>query len=345
VATYNCITLARPVDGVPSQQDFNLETREISALYASQALADGQVLVRNFIASVDPGMRSILSGGDSYAQALKPGSVISGATVGVIAESNHPKFSAGDVVSGGFGWTEMAVSDGRGLLKLTDKRVPYSCHIGILGVPGLTAFFGLERIAQLKDGETLLVTSAAGTVGATAGQLAKLKGCHVTGIAGSDDKCAWLKNACGFDEVINYKAVDDLDAAIAKACPDGIDVLFDNVGNTMIDRVIPKMKMGGRIVVSGQVADYNKRPEEVPGIHNTSAFITHRLRMEGLVVYDDYRDFPRAKEAMINHIVNGDLSYREHVSQGIENMPEAFISLFTGESFGRRLVQLGDIPG
>ncbi|MEH6556243.1 MAG: NADP-dependent oxidoreductase [Oceanicoccus sp.] len=338
MATYSCITLARPVEGVPSQEDFNLETREVPAI------SDGQVLVRNFIGSVDPGMRSILSGGDSYAQVLKPGSIISGATIGVVEESHNPKFAAGDVVSGGFGWTEFGVSDGRGLLKLTDKRVPYSCHIGVLGVPGLTAFFGLERIARLKDNETLLVTSAAGTVGATAGQLAKLRGCHVTGIAGSDNKCAWLKDVCGFDEVINYKAVDNLDAAIADACPDGIDVLFDNVGNTMIDRVIPKLKMGGRIVVSGQVADYNKQPKDVPGIHNTSAFITHRLRMEGLVVYDDFRDFPRAKEEMINHIVSDNLRYREHVSEGVANMPEAFIGLFTGESFGRRLVQLSDIP-
>ncbi|MFP6807883.1 MAG: NADP-dependent oxidoreductase [Pseudomonadales bacterium] len=338
MATYGCITLARPVEGVPSEEDFNLETRDVPTI------SDGQVLVRNFIASVDPGMRSILSGGDGYAQALKPGSVISGATVGIVEESHHPKFIAGDVVGGGFGWTEYGVSDGRGLLKLTDQRIPYSCHIGVLGVPGMTSFFGLERIAQLKDNETLLVTSAAGTVGATAGQLAKLKGCHVTGIAGSEEKCAWLKETCGFDEVINYKAVENLDAAINDACPDGIDVLFDNVGNTMIDRVIPRMKMRGRIVVSGQVADYNKRAEEVPGIHNTSAFITHRLRMEGLVVYDDFRDFSRAKEEMINHIVSGDLQYREHISEGIANMPEAFISLFTGESFGRRLVQLGDIP-
>lgn len=336
--TYSCITLARPVEGVPSQEDFNVETRTVPTI------SDGQVLVRNFIGSVDPGMRSILSGVDSYAQVLKPGSIISGATIGVVEDSHHPKFAIGDVVSGGFGWTELGVSDGRGLLKLTDRRVPYSCHIGVLGVPGLTAFFGLERIAQLKDNETLLVTSAAGTVGATAGQLAKLRGCHVTGIAGSDDKCSWLKNVCGFDEVINYKTVDDLDMAIAEACSGGIDVLFDNVGNTMIDRVIPRMKVGGRIVVSGQVADYNKAPEDVPGIHNTSAFITHRLCMEGLVVYDDFRDFSRAKEEMIGHIVKGDLHYREHVTEGVANMPEAFISLFTGESFGRRLVQLGDIP-
>lgn len=338
MATYKRITLANAISGVPCADDFAVQEKEIPTL------ADKQVLIRNFIASVDPGMRSILSGVDSYAPALKPGAGIPGATVGVVEASNNSRFAVGDVVSGGFGWTEYGLSDGRGLQKLTDNRVPYSCHIGILGIPGLTAFFGLERIAQLKDGESVLVTSAAGTVGATAGQLAKAQGCHVVGIAGSDEKCAWLKDECNFDEVINYKTVKDLDEAIKNSSTDGFDVLFDNVGNAMIDRVIPYMKLGGRIVVSGQVADYNLDPEKRPGIFNTAAFITHRLRMEGLVVYDDARDFPRAQEAMIELINSGKLQYREHISQGVENMPDAFIGLFTGESFGRRLVQLSDIP-
>jgi len=335
---YQRIVLAKPVTGVPAAENFELQQVPVPEL------AEGQVLISNFIASVDPGMRSILSGGDSYSTALKSGDVIQGATVGVVTASNNERYAVGDVVGGGFGWTEMAVSDGRGLNKIKDTRVPYSCNIGILGVPGMTSFFGLERVAKLKDSETVLISSAAGTVGATAGQLAKAQGCHVTGIAGSDEKCQWLKDSCGFDQVINYKAVADLDAAIAAACPDGIDVLFDNVGNTMIDRVIPLMKMGGRIVVSGQVADYNVDPAERPGIKNTSAFITHRLRMEGMVVFDDFREFGRAKEALIQRIVDGSMIYREHVSEGIENMPAAFIGLFTGESFGRRLVQLAPTP-
>ena len=338
MSNFKQITLAQTVQGVPSEQDFTVQEAPLPSP------GEQQVLVRNFIASVDPGMRSILSGVDSYAPALKPGMVIPGASVGVVEASNHDKFAVGDVVSAGFGWSEYGLSDGRGLLKLKDKRVPYSCHIGVLGVPGLTAFFGLERIAQLQDGETVLVTSAAGTVGATAGQLAKAQGCQVIGIAGSDDKCDWLQAQCGFDQTINYKTASDLDAAIQQACPNGIDVLFDNVGNTMIDRVIPNMRMGGRIVVSGQVADYNTDPDKRPGLFNTSAFISQRLRMEGLVVYDDVREFSRAKEAMIELIGKGQLHYREHISQGIENMPDAFISLFTGESFGRRLVQLSDIP-
>ncbi len=338
MATYQRIVLAKPADGIPSADNFQLDEQEIPAI------GDGEVLVRNFLASVDPGMRSILSGTDSYSAALKSGEVISSASIGVVEQSNNPKFNIGDVVNGAFGWSQYGLSNGRGLLKLTDTRLPYSCNIGILGIPGLTAFFGLERIAKLQDNETVLVTSAAGTVGATAGQLAKAKGCHVTGIAGSDEKCAWLRDVCGFDEVINYKAVSDLDEAISNACPNGIDVLFDNVGTAMIDRVIPKMKMGGRIVVSGQVADYNKAPADRPGLKNTSFFISNRLRMEGLVVFDDFREFGRAKEDLTQRIVNGQLQYREEIIQGIENMPSAFIGLFTGESFGRRLVQIGELP-
>lgn len=338
MSKYKRIVLAKPAAGIPSAENFQLDEQDIPTI------GDGQLLVRNFLASVDPGMRSILSGTDSYSAALKAGGLIPSASIGVVEQSNNPKFNVGDIVNGAFGWSQYGLSDGRGLLKLTDTRLPYSCHIGILGIPGLTAFFGLERIAQLKDGETVLVTSAAGTVGATAGQLAKAKGCHVTGIAGSDEKCAWLKDVCGFDEVINYKAVADLDDAIANACPKGIDVLFDNVGNAMIDRVIPKMKLGGRIVVSGQVADYNKETADRPGLKNTAAFITHRLRMEGLVVFDDFREFARAKEDLSQRILNGELQYKEEIIQGIENMPSAFIGLFTGESFGRRLVQIGDLP-
>lgn len=338
MSKYKRIVLAKPAAGLPSAENFQLDEQDIPSI------GDGQLLVRNFLASVDPGMRSILSGTDSYSAALKVGGVIPSASIGVVEQSNNPKFHIGDVVNGAFGWSQYGLSDGRGLLKLSDTRLPYSCHIGILGIPGLTAFFGLERIAQLKDGETVLVTSAAGTVGATAGQLAKAKGCHVTGIAGSDEKCAWLRDVCGFDEVINYKTVADLDEAIANACPKGIDVLFDNVGNAMIDRVIPKMKLGGRIVVSGQVADYNKETADLPGLKNTAFFITHRLRMEGLVVFDDFREFARAKEDLSQRILNRELQYREEIIQGIENMPSAFIGLFTGDSFGRRLVQIGDLP-
>lgn len=335
---YQRILLAKPVSGMPAEENFTLDEQQIPTI------GDGQVLVRNFFASVDPGMRSILSGDDSYGAALKEGDVIQSASIGEIEVSNNAKYQVGDVVSGAFGWSQYGVSDGRGLLRLTDTRLPYSCNIGVLGIPGMTAFFGLERVANLQDNETVLVTSAAGTVGATAGQLAKAKGCHVTGIAGSDSKCQWLKDSCGFDEVINYKTVADLDDAIAKACPKGIDVLFDNVGNEMIDRVIPKMKMRGRIVVSGQVADYNKETADRHGIKNAAAFITHRLRMEGLVVFDDFRDFSRAKEELIQKILAGELIYREEIINGIENMPNAFIGLFTGDSFGRRLVQIGQLP-
>ncbi|MBR9836069.1 MAG: NADP-dependent oxidoreductase, partial [Alphaproteobacteria bacterium] len=192
-------------------------------------------------------------------------------------------------------------------------------------------------------GDRVLVTSAAGPVGATAGQLAKAGGAaQVVGIAGSDEKCRWLVDEAGFDHAINYKTVPDLDAAIDAAMPDGVDLLFDNVGNAMINRVLPKIRMNGRICVSGQVADYNLTPEQTPGIVNTKPFITHRVMMQGLVVFDFAREFPVALNEMAGLIAAGKLQLKEERFDGIEAMPEAFCGLFRGENFGRRVVKVGD---
>ncbi len=331
--------LARHVEGAPRPEDFRLETLPLPAL------EDGKFIARVILSSVDPGTRSRLSGGDSYAGAMKIGEGIDGFCVAQVVESRNPNYAPGDLIAAGGGWREHFVSDGRGFIqKITDRRVPLGCWIGILGVPGLTAWFGMHRVAQAKEGEVLLVSSAAGPVGATAGQIGKTLGMRVVGIAGGPKKCAWLKDEAGFDAVIDYKAEPDLTAAIKAACPGGVDVLFDNVGNEMVDRVLPLMKLRGRVVVSGQVADYNVPVEQRHGLKHTDVFITHRVRMEGLVVFDDIRQFAVAQSQMADWIADGSLKFAIEEFDGLESAAEAFCGLFRGENFGRRLVRVSEDP-
>ncbi len=328
------IVLARHIVGAPTPDDFRLEELPIPDL------AEGQILIANRFISCDPGTRSRLSPGASYAPPLQPGQLVDGFAVGEVVESRHPRFAAGELVMG-TGWATHMVSNGRGYLaKVPDLGVPLSLWNGILGVPGMTAWFGLKRVAQLQAGERVLVTSAAGPVGATAGQLAKLWGASaVVGIAGGAEKCRWLVEDCGFDAALDYKAAD-FEAQFAAASAEGWDVLFDNVGNASVDRALPVMRMKGRIVISGQVADYNLTPQAAPGIHNTREFIGKRLRMEGLVVFDDLPQFPAAQEELAGLIRAGRVTYREEIFDGLASLPAAFAGLFSGQSFGRRLIRV-----
>ena len=328
------IVLVRHIEGAPTPADFRIERLAIPDL------AEGQFLARNHFVSCDPGTRSRLSPGASYAPPLQPGAPVDGFSVGEVIESRNERFAVGDAVAL-TGWATHVVSNGRGYaVKLPDLDVPESLWIGLLGVPGMTAWFGLKRVAKLVAGERVLVTSAAGPVGATAGQLAKLWGAsEVVGIAGGAEKCAWLTQVAGFDRALDYKAAD-FEAAFADAAAGGYDVLFDNVGNAMIDRALPVMKLRGRIVVSGQVADYNTPLANVPGLRNTREFIARRLRMEGLVVFDDLPGFAGAQAELAGLIVSGAVKYREEVFEGLVSLPEAFCGLFSGASFGRRVVRV-----
>lgn len=333
------IVLTQYCDGPPKPSDFKLETLPLPEP------KDGQFRVRHVWCSVDPGTRSRLSGGDSYAAALPLGKPIDGFSVGVIEASNNPDWPVGTKVFCAGGWKTHSIQSGKGFIgKVADvPGVPLSAWIGVLGVPGLTAWFGIRDIARIKPGDAVLVTSAAGPVGATAGQLAKAWGASkVVGVAGSDAKCQWLVNEAGFDFAINYKTERDLDAAIAEYFPKGVDVLFDNVGNAMVNRVLPLMAMHGRICISGQVADYNLTPEQTPGIVNTKPFITHRVNMQGLVVFDFARGFPEALGTMATMIADGGLKMQEERFDGIASMPEAFCGLFRGENSGRRVVKVGE---
>ncbi len=328
------IVLVRHIDGAPGPDDFRIERLAIPDL------AEGQFLARNHFVSCDPGTRSRLSPGASYAPPLAPGAPVDGFSVGEVIASRNDRFAVGTLVAL-TGWATHVVSNGRGYcVKLPDLGVPEQLWIGLLGVPGMTAWFGLRRVAALKAGDRVLVTSAAGPVGATAGQLAKLWGAsEVIGIAGGPDKCAWLTGEAGFDMAIDYKGAD-FESAFARAAEAGFDVMFDNVGNAMIDRALPHMRMRGRVVVSGQVADYNTAPADVPGLKNTREFIARRLRMEGLVVFDDLPGFTAAQAELAALIGDGRVKYREEVFEGLASLPEAFCGLFTGASFGRRVVRV-----
>lgn len=329
------VILEHAITGKPKPGDFRIVEE------ALPDIGEGQILFRILHASVDPGVRSRLSGGDSYSAALKPGETIDGFSIGEVIESRNERWQAGDRAALAAGWCDHYLSDGKGYLqKIHDARPPLTAWIGVLGVPGLTAWFGLHRVAAAKEGETLLVTSAAGPVGATAGQIAKQRGLKVIGVAGGAEKCAWLASA-GFDAAIDRHATPDLAAAIRTHAPKGVDILFDNVGNAMVDLVLPLMRPRGRIVVSGQVADYSTPHDHRVGLKNTDRFITHRLRMEGLVVFDDIRAFPEAQTQMSDWIVAGALKLKEERFKGIEQMPHAFSDLFeSNAAFGRRIVDL-----
>jgi len=332
------VVLKSYCEGLPKPTDFALEEVE------TPTPKDGQFLVRHIWASVDPGSRSRLSGKDSYTGALPLGETMGSFNVGVVEASEHPDWPVGTELMCAGGWATHSIQNGKGFLGPIPKNdLPLSYWLGVLCVPGLTAWFGLKRVGKFKEGDRVLVTSAAGPVGATAGQLAKAWGAsQVVGIAGADHKCDWLTGEAGFDAAINYKTVPDLDAAISEHFPKGVDILYDNVGNQMIDRVLPKLRMGGRIVVSGQVADYSVEPEDRPGIRNTAPFITHRVNMQGLVVFDDIRDFPEALQSMAGMISSGELKLKEERFEGLASAPEAFCGLFTGDNFGRRVVHVGE---
>jgi NADPH-dependent curcumin reductase CurA len=326
--------LASRPEGKPKRENFRLE--EIT-------LPDPgphELLIRTEFHSVDPGMRSRLSG-DSYAMALPLGETIDSAMIGIVEASNNEKFAPGDRVTGGFGWVSHALSNGRGIQKLDPAlyhgKLRPTAAIGVLGIPGLTSYFGLLDLGQPKAGETVLISSAAGPVGATAGQIARMKGCKAVGIAGSKEKCDYV-TGLGFDACLNYREAEDLAAAIHAACPDGVDIYFDNVGGEMLDAAILNMKEHGRIVISGQVSEYNR--ETPRGIRHVTRFITHRLRMEGLVVFDYFKRFREAQAEMAGWIHEGRLTYTEDVSEGIEGSADAFIGLFEGENLGRRLVRV-----
>lgn len=304
----------------------------------------GQFVVRVVYVSLDPAMRGWMTDRRSYVPPVGIGEVMRAGGVGEVVASNHPGYAAGDLVTGTPGWQEYAVTDGSGMMPMR-KLAPgtdLKTSMGVLGGTGLTAYFGVLDVGQPKPGETVVVSGAAGATGSVAGQIAKIQGCRVVGLAGSDEKCAWLTGELGFDAAINYKTAN-IARALHEACPKGIDVYFDNVGGEILNTVLAQINLRARLVICGGISGYNA-VEPMPGPSNYMQLVVMRARMEGFLVSDYASRFGEAITAMSQWIAEGKLKSAETVVQGLENAPKAFRMLFEGGNTGKLLVQVGPEP-
>ncbi|HUA32522.1 MAG TPA: NADP-dependent oxidoreductase [Candidatus Binataceae bacterium] len=329
------ITLAaRPV-GEPKESDFKLVETEIPTP------GPDQFLVQVIYLSVDPYMRGRMSDRPSYAPPVEIGEVMGGAGIGRIIKSNTRRFRVGEIVSGYFGWQEYAASGADGIQKINPELAPVSTWLGVLGMPGMTAYFGLLEICHPRAGETLVVSGAGGAVGAIVGQIAKIEGCRVIGIAGSDEKVEWLTTELGFDAAFNYKTSPDIGGKLRELCPRGIDIYFDNVGGTISDAVLPLINTKARISVCGQISQYNAT-ETGTGPRLTGLLIERQARMEGFLVLQFAEKMKSAQNKMVQWLKAGRIKFRETRITGIENAPAAFIGMLRGDNVGKQLVQLAD---
>jgi len=299
---------------------------------------EGQVLVRNAYFSVDPYMRPRMNDVRSYVAPYTLGEAMTGGAVGRVAVSRNPAFAEGDWVSHGLGWREWALSDGSGMRRIDPTVAPVSTALGILGMPGFTAYHGLFEIGQPKEGETVFVSGAAGAVGSSAGQMAKIAGCRVLGSAGTEEKLAWLREL-GFDGVFDYHERSPRDA-LAELAPEGIDVYFDNVGGEHLEAAIGALRTYGRIVACGSIARYNDL-EPTPGPRNMFMVVTKRLRIQGFIISDHYDRFGEFYAQALEWYREGRLRYRETIVEGIDNAPRAFLGLLRGDNVGKMLVKVG----
>jgi NADPH-dependent curcumin reductase len=323
------VLASRPKSEVVAD-NFRLEQAPIPVL------KDGEVLIRNHYLSLDPYMRGRMEDVKSYAAPQALGDVMIGGTVGEVVESKNPKFAVGDKVQGMLGWSEMGVSDGVMLRTLDTTHIPLSSYLGAVGMPGMTAWYGLTQIMQPKEGETIVVSAASGAVGSVVGQLAKQRGCRAVGIAGGKEKCDYVVNELGFDACVDYKA-GNLVADLAKATPNGIDAVFENVGGKVFDACLARMNPFGRIALCGLIAGYNGEPM---AIDNVRAFLTMRLTMRGFIVSEHMDLWPQGLKELGTLVATGKLKFRESVAQGLEAAPDAFIGLLKGRNFGKQLVKL-----
>jgi len=306
---------------------------------------EGQVLLRTLYLSLDPYMRGRISAAKSYAASVEIGAVMVGGTVSRVEASRHPDFAAGQLVLGYSGWQDYALSDGTGLNKLDDDPRLASRALGVLGMPGFTAYMGLLDIGQPQPGETVVVAAASGAVGSLVGQIAKIKGARAVGIAGGADKCRYVVDELGFDACIDHRA-PDFAAQLAAACPDGIDVYFENVGGAVFDAVLPLLNTKARIPVCGLIADYNATglpdgPDRIGLLART--ILTKRIRMQGFIIFDDYgARYGEFHGQMRSWLQDGKIKFREDIVEGLENAPQAFIGLLEGKNFGKLIIHVAD---
>ena len=331
--TYRRVVLVRRPPGEPVESDFRVEEA------AMPEPRHGEVLVKVHYLSLDPYQRGRMRDAASYAAPVGLGEVMTGGIVGEVVKSEHAGFKVGDIVEDRLGWQEYAVGGGPTLRKVDPSIAPISTANGVLGMPGMTAYFGLLHVGQPKPGETIVVSAASGAVGQVVGQIGKIMGCRVVGIAGGPKKCGFVKDELGFDACLDYKAEEDLDSALRAACPHGIDVYFDNVGGTITDSVLRNLNFFARVALCGSISQYNATAAEMgPRLFGT--FVGKRVNMRGFIVTDFAQHYGPAMRQMGEWIASGKLKYREDIVVGIDKAPRAFIGLLRGENFGKLLVKM-----
>jgi hypothetical protein len=324
---------ARPV-GLPKRTDWN---------YSEEPVAeptDGEILIKILYLSLDPAMRGWMNEGRSYVPAIKIGEIMRALALGKIVKSKNPGFAVGEYVYGVLGAQTYAISDGKGLNKVDPKLAPLPLYLGTLGMPGMTAYFGLLDIGKPKAGDTVVVSGAAGAVGMAVGQIAKIKGCRVVGIAGGEEKCKYIVRDLGFDSAIDYKA-EDVRKSLQTHCPKGIEVYFDNVGGEILDAALANLARGARIVICGAISQYNNTTP-IKGPSNYLSLLVNRASMTGMVVFDYADRYHFAAVEMGGWIAAGKLKCREHIVEGFETFPETLLKLFAGENTGKLILKVAD---
>lgn len=334
------IRLAARPEGLPTPDDFSMTERPVPQP------GDGQMLCRTVYLSLDPYMRGRMNEGPSYAKGVDLGGIMVGHTVSQIVESNVEGFEAGEFALTSNGWQEYALSDGRGVRKLDPADAPISTALGVLGMPGMTAYVGLLHHGRLTEGDSVVVSAASGAVGGVVGQIARIKGCHVVGVAGAQEKCDYVVDELGFDACVSHRS-DTLAEDLAAACPDGVDVYFENVGGKVFEAVLPLLNDFARIPVCGRIATYNDTepppgPNRVPALMGLT--LVRRLTFRGFLVFDHVDLEPAFLRDVGAWVRSGELRYKEDVVEGLENAVEAFLGLFSGSNFGKLLVRVGDDP-
>ncbi|WP_421990470.1 NADP-dependent oxidoreductase [Roseococcus sp.] len=331
------VLLRRRPAGEPVAEDFEVVETPVPVPGA------GEVLIRARFLSLDPYMRGRMSDAKSYAKPVELGGVMEGLSVGEVVASNHPDFAPGDTVMGGSGWQRFCVVEAAKLRKVDCNEAPLSANLGVLGMPGLTAWVGLEDIGEPKPGETVVISAASGAVGQVAGQIAKARGARVIGIAGGAKKCAFVVRELGFDACLDHRG--DLNAQLDAACPEGIDVYWENVGGHVQEAVFPRLRDFGRMVMCGMIAQYNQAPGAdaagAPPGPNLGPVVRKRLRIQGFIVSDKgWQRYPQFRAVMLGLMKSGQLVWKEDVVQGLRKAPEAFIGLLKGQNFGKLVIAI-----
>lgn len=322
-------------EGLPEADTWELQSNEIPEL------KDGEVLIEQQYISLDPAMRGWMNEGKSYIEPVQIDDVMRAGSVGkVIKSNNHPKYKEGDYLTGWGGVQQFTITDGNNWYQVDPNLAPLPMYIGTLGMPGMTAYFGILEVGKIKEGDTVLVSGAAGAVGSIVGQIAKIKGCKVIGIAGGAEKCKYIVEELGFDGAIDYKS-EKMKDALKRECPKGIDVYFDNVGGAILDAALSRLRMHARIVICGAISQYNNK-SAIKGPSNYLSLLVNRATMQGMVVMDYAKDYRKAAMEMGMWIAQGKLKSKEDIYEGIENFHDTFLRLFSGNKMGKLVLKVSE---